>query len=183
MVDDYGHAIFESIKITLVCSTRARPGPRLLLHTHVRRTGVRRLHEDRCATPFPPTHTSTNTGFIHSQSLACVVVFADHPEKCARFLFPRTVLCACSDRLHCYDACAHSRAPTHRCRHKLASMPRWLSSKKVETVRALLAGVHAAFSPAPTDALLIACACPVRRGPGHAVRAAPCPALAATARP
>ena len=55
MVDDYGHAIFESIKITLVC--------------------------DDC-------------------------LKTDHPEKC---------------------------------RHKLASMPRWLSSKKVETVRALLA--------------------------------------------
>jgi len=55
MVDDYGHNIFESIKITLVC--------------------------DDC-------------------------LKTDHPE---------------------------------RCRHKLASMPRWLSSKKVETVRALLA--------------------------------------------
>ena len=55
MVDDYGNAIFESIKITLVC--------------------------DDC-------------------------LKTDHPEKC---------------------------------RHKLASMPRWLSSKKVETVRALLA--------------------------------------------
>jgi hypothetical protein len=55
MTDDYGHHIFESIRITLVC-------------------------DDCLAT--------------------------DHPEKC---------------------------------RHKLASMPRWLSSKKVETVRALLA--------------------------------------------
>jgi len=55
MVDDYGHPIFESIKITLVC--------------------------DDC-------------------------LKTDHPEKC---------------------------------RHKLASMPRWLSSAKVETVRALLA--------------------------------------------
>lgn len=43
-----------------------------------------------------------------------------------------------------------------RCRHKLASMPRWLSSKKVETVRALLAGVHAAF-PVPSNAMLSAC--------------------------
>jgi len=55
MTDDYGHNIFETIKITLVC--------------------------DDC-------------------------LKTDHPEKC---------------------------------RHKLASMPRWLSSKKVETVRALLA--------------------------------------------
>jgi hypothetical protein len=55
MVDAFGHAIFESIRITLVC--------------------------DDC-------------------------LKTDHPEKC---------------------------------RHKLASMPRWLSSKKVETVRALLA--------------------------------------------
>jgi len=55
MVDAYGHHIFETIKITLVCDDCLR---------------------------------------------------TDHPE---------------------------------RCRHKLASMPRWLSSKKVETVRALLA--------------------------------------------
>tara|TARA_B110000858_G_scaffold198474_2_gene265452 strand:+ start:299 stop:745 length:447 start_codon:yes stop_codon:yes gene_type:complete len=55
MVDAYGNAIFESIRITLVC--------------------------DEC-------------------------LKTDHPEQC---------------------------------RHKLASMPRWLSSKKVETVRALLA--------------------------------------------
>ena len=64
MTDDYGHNIFETIKITLVC--------------------------DDC-------------------------LKTDHPEKC---------------------------------RHKLASMPRWLSSKKVETVRALLAGASLASPPA-----------------------------------
>jgi hypothetical protein len=37
------------------------------------------------------------------------------------------------------DDCMKTDAP-EKCRHKLASMPRWLSSKKVETVRALLAG-------------------------------------------
>ena len=36
------------------------------------------------------------------------------------------------------DECLKTDHP-ERCRHKLASMPRWLSSKKVETVRALLA--------------------------------------------
>ena len=36
------------------------------------------------------------------------------------------------------DECLKTDAP-EKCRHKLASMPRWLSSKKVETVRALLA--------------------------------------------
>ena len=46
MQDDYGHPIFESIKITLVCTTRARAGPRLLLHTHVHHTGVRRLPQN-----------------------------------------------------------------------------------------------------------------------------------------
>ena len=55
-------------------------------------------------------------------------------------------------------------------------MPRWLSSKKVETVRALLAGAHAAF-PVPSDAMLSVCACPVRRGSGYAVRATPSHAL------
>ena len=33
-----------------------------------------------------------------------------------------------------------------KCRHKLASMPRWLSSAKVETVRKLLAEVRLEFS-------------------------------------
>ena len=37
------------------------------------------------------------------------------------------------------DDCLKTDHP-ERCRHKLASMPRWLSSKKVETVRTLLAG-------------------------------------------
>ena len=36
------------------------------------------------------------------------------------------------------DDCLKTDHP-EKCRHKLASMPRWLSSKKVETVRALLA--------------------------------------------
>ena len=36
------------------------------------------------------------------------------------------------------DECLKTDTP-EKCRHKLASMPRWLSSKKVETVRALLA--------------------------------------------
>ena len=38
--------------------------------------------------------------------------------------------------LVCDDCMATDHPET--CRHKLASMPRWLSSKKVETVRALL---------------------------------------------
>ena len=36
------------------------------------------------------------------------------------------------------DDCLKTEHP-ERCRHKLASMPRWLSSQKVETVRQLLA--------------------------------------------
>ena len=46
MQDDYGHPIFESIKITLVRSTRAHPNPNRS-YTHVRHTGVRRLPQDR----------------------------------------------------------------------------------------------------------------------------------------
>ena len=37
------------------------------------------------------------------------------------------------------DECMKTDHP-EKCRHKLASMPRWLSSAKVETVRKLLAG-------------------------------------------
>lgn len=63
MVDDYGHPIFESIKITLVRTTRARPGPLLLIHTHVRHAGVRRLFKDRppCVLlPNQPPRTPTD---------------------------------------------------------------------------------------------------------------------------
>ncbi len=50
-------------------------------------------------------------------------------------------------------------------------MPRWLSSKKVETVRALLAGALPSAT-ASTAHVLIVCPCRVRRGPGDAVRVA-----------
>ena len=96
MKDDYGHAIFESIKITLVCGSKRALNPTTVPNTHL---DTRPCADDCLAT--------------------------DHPEKC---------------------------------RHKLASMPRWLSSKKVETVRALLAGARAAF-PTLTGALLILCPC------------------------
>jgi len=86
MTDDYGHNIFETIKITLVC--------------------------DDC-------------------------LKTDHPEKYAlasNLVSPFTAL--------------HLPYSISRCRHKLASMPRWLSSKKVETVRALLAGASLPSPPA-----------------------------------
>lgn len=47
---------------------------------------------------------------------------------------PRIVMQVCDD-------CLKGDFP-ERCRHKLASMPRWLSSKKVEVVRQLLAEVR-----------------------------------------
>ena len=87
MVDDYGHPIFESIKITLVRST----------HTHVLTHAC--------------FHTPTCIAQVCDDCLK-----TDHPEKC---------------------------------RHKLASMPRWLSSKKVETVRALLAGAFPSATVSP----------------------------------
>ena len=39
------------------------------------------------------------------------------------------------------EECLRTEHP-ERCRHKLASMPRWLSSQKVEVVRKLLAEVR-----------------------------------------
>jgi len=44
------------------------------------------------------------------------------------------------------DECLLSDHP-EKCRHKLASMPRWLSSAKVEVVRKLLAGALRFFAP------------------------------------
>ena len=52
--------------------------------------------------------------------------------------FGRKVFETISITLVC-DDCLKTDHP-EKCRHKLASMPRWLSSSKVETVRKLLAG-------------------------------------------
>ena len=44
--------------------------------------------------------------------------------------------------LHSHNSDLCLLADPEKCRHKLASMPRWLSSAKVETVRKLLAEVR-----------------------------------------
>ena len=68
------------------------------------------------------------------------------------------------------------RSPFRRCRHKLASMPRWLSSQKVEVVRKLLAGEPTFVCKCPFY-ILSALFVRVRRGSGYAVRTTPSHAL------
>lgn len=164
MTDDYGTNIFETIKITLVSSPRTHdafpsfPTPPRVCHRSAT-TASRPVR-----TPHPSTHTSTMGSFTHNHLLV---------SPCSQ-ITPRSAQALIHHR---HDAHTHTRAPVHRCRHKLASMPRWLSSKKVETVRfdvleqcpiallatplhnpfqvrALLAGAHAALAalPAPSHA-------------------------------
>lgn len=127
-----------------------------LLHRPVWLTGLRRLPQDRCVNSRPTINTSTMVLLTHNDLL----VF-----PCSQ-ITPRSAQALIHHR---QDAHTHACALTHRCRHKLASMPRWLSSKKVETVRALLAGAFQVpqRSRTPADCL---CACLVRRGSGDAVR-------------
>ena len=84
MTDDYGNNIFETIKITLVSAPRTHdafpcfPTPPRVCHRSAT-TASRPVRN-----PIP-THPHKHDGFTHSRPLACVAVFADHPEKCVSF--------------------------------------------------------------------------------------------------
>lgn len=115
--------------------------------------------------------TLTCNALAHRLTRLCAdeCLKTDAPEKCA------APIGSCVGHTPHHFLCS-----TDRCRHKLASMPRWLSSKKVETVRALLAGASQAPPPLPKHSS--PCPFAVRRGSGYAVRATPSHALGHSSR-
>ena len=75
------------------------------------------------APPTPPP-TSTNASFIHSQSLARVAVFTDHPELCTHKL---------AEARNAPNL--HPNPFSGLTPYSALQMPRWLSSAKMEVVK------------------------------------------------
>lgn len=137
MTDDYGHNIFEvsarcpwCVQATTdarSCDARRRSRSRwCLLHALATRsipslnhpvcaTGVRRLPQDRCATPFPPTHPPT-----HPRAMGSLT-----RDRLPALPYSQIIPKSAQDLSYCrHDAHTHACALMYRCRHKLASMPR-----------------------------------------------------------
>ena len=179
MRDSYSNLIFESIRITLVCGVLGTHNPARTTADSRAQPGVvrRRLSQNRYATPLRVPRTTTNAHFNHLLVSPCSQIIPNgalaslsleqycmtqrrlaSPLSCRTLLrWPIVVLDGSSlgptsgSITRNPGTALHSPYSMNRCRHKLASMPRWLSSKKVETVRTLLAGARTHHHASPRN--------------------------------
>ena len=147
----------------------------------VRQLSAQELHRRRLASNCGPTFATSNITSINKYSCQ---YYGEQVDEFGQKVFETinitlvstTILCQNVCLTFCLwivvqvcDDCLKTDHP-ERCRHKLASMPRWLSSKKVEVVRQLLAEVCARkVDPRSATAWAAADTAPsCSAGPGYA---------------